>query len=261
MKRIISIGSLFFASGILFVACGTNQAEEEHIRSQGGVVSESYSYQFSENGCDTSKQSFSSMAAYCNGLADSSLNHGCALELRRQAFAEKQCPGSFESASSVISTSQSPLPDLKPVMPSGPASAVTPVILMFFRPTNPLRVDIVLNESRAGDLKAIVQSLDKSGSGMLSIRRNQGDVTISCKSMNDVTSCTFNLIASGQMLIDGSGFISRNMDLHDFSGVEALLETPNWTIPASFSDGKGRTLNWSMGNGKFSIDGRDGSSN
>lgn len=89
-----------FASTILFsmmafaVACSSNHSDS--TPSQRVEMSESYSYQFNENGCDTDKQSFSSVADYCLGLQNENVNHGCALDLREDAFQRQQCPGEFQ---------------------------------------------------------------------------------------------------------------------------------------------------------------------
>lgn len=55
----------------------------------GGGNSSSYSYQFVENGCDTGKHQFPSLAEYCNALKDNSLNNGCAYRMRMETYKQK----------------------------------------------------------------------------------------------------------------------------------------------------------------------------
>ncbi len=56
--------------------------------------SESKSYEFELNGCNTGKQTFESTEDYCAGLQDYNRNRGCAYELREQAF-KQSCAGEF----------------------------------------------------------------------------------------------------------------------------------------------------------------------
>jgi hypothetical protein len=51
-------------------------------------------YDFTDNGCDTKEHSFDSIQAYCQGLTSTSLNQGCALGLRQDAF-QRDCSGNF----------------------------------------------------------------------------------------------------------------------------------------------------------------------
>ena len=60
--------------------------------------SEAYSYQFSENGCDTGKHEFTSKDSLCSALADSALNNGCAYSLRESEYRAQGCSGSFTAA-------------------------------------------------------------------------------------------------------------------------------------------------------------------
>lgn len=69
--------------GLSVVACNGNSSS---------TIDSSLTYDYVENGCDTQKQSFSSYSDLCKGLENSSLNHGCAIDLRQQAFSQ-QCPG------------------------------------------------------------------------------------------------------------------------------------------------------------------------
>lgn len=46
----------------------------------------SLTYELVMNGCNTSRQQFSSIDGLCDGLQDEMLNHGCALDLRRLEF-------------------------------------------------------------------------------------------------------------------------------------------------------------------------------
>lgn len=59
--------------------------------------SESLSYQYSVNGCDTGKHDFSSNDEYCAGLKDyKGNNYGCAYSLRKDAYERASCAGTFE---------------------------------------------------------------------------------------------------------------------------------------------------------------------
>ena len=55
------------------------------------VAGGKYSYQFSDNGCDTGEHVFSSKADFCAALTDEALNQGCAPALRLQHF-QQACP-------------------------------------------------------------------------------------------------------------------------------------------------------------------------
>jgi hypothetical protein len=71
----------FVALALAFAAfgCGSN---------------DSRNYTFSEGSCSTNTHNFDSQAAYCQGLESTSLNNGCALDMREAAFA-RDCGGSF----------------------------------------------------------------------------------------------------------------------------------------------------------------------
>lgn len=90
VKRLVAIS--LFAGGM--VACsngGTGSGAKSSAVSQ--VHKESY--QFVENGCDTSKHDFSSSDAddvnkqLCNALQDDDLNNGCAADMRQQLYEQK----------------------------------------------------------------------------------------------------------------------------------------------------------------------------
>ena len=75
----ISFLILALSSSACLLSCGSN---------------DSRNYTFSENGCSTQTHSFDSQTAYCQGLESNSLNNGCAIDLREQAYA-RDCTGSF----------------------------------------------------------------------------------------------------------------------------------------------------------------------
>ena len=52
--------------------------------------SETFKYQFNDNGCDTGAQSFNDKDAYCAALKNEALNKGCAKESRDTLHA-KSC--------------------------------------------------------------------------------------------------------------------------------------------------------------------------
>lgn len=52
--------------------------------------SDKKTYKFEVNGCSTEQHSFDSDQTYCEGLRSDSLNHGCAEELRKEAY-QRDC--------------------------------------------------------------------------------------------------------------------------------------------------------------------------
>jgi hypothetical protein len=76
-----------FILGILFSSC-------DAITKSANGSSESFTYQLSENGCDTGKHSFGSLDDYCTGLENNSLNNNCAYNSRQSLFSQK-CNGTF----------------------------------------------------------------------------------------------------------------------------------------------------------------------
>lgn len=62
-----------------------------------GKKTESYSYKYSENGCDTGNHNFSSKADLCASLKDEKTNGGCAYATRKDRY-EKECGGSMDPA-------------------------------------------------------------------------------------------------------------------------------------------------------------------
>jgi hypothetical protein len=67
--------SFFLISG-----CGSSESKDE-----------SYKYRFTENGCDTGEQRFSSKQDYCGALKNDSLNNGCAATTRAKTFESAKC--------------------------------------------------------------------------------------------------------------------------------------------------------------------------
>ena len=47
---------------------------------------ESYSYDYTENGCNTGNHAFSELVQYCKALQDDNLNNGCASSMRQRAY-------------------------------------------------------------------------------------------------------------------------------------------------------------------------------
>ena len=80
-----SLKILFFV--FLLAGCGG----DDGINIEDKSNSESYSYDYTFNGCKTGKHSFSNKKDYCNGLADEGRNNGCAGQLRCGAFLENGC--------------------------------------------------------------------------------------------------------------------------------------------------------------------------
>ena len=66
------------------------------VLSVSACSKEEFSYDFTENGCATGKQTFDSKDAMCAGLRSDSRNNGCAVGSRRDKF-ERDCGGSFST--------------------------------------------------------------------------------------------------------------------------------------------------------------------
>lgn len=77
--------SMLFAMAFVLSACSAEVAGHKVIDT-GGQSKEDYSYEYTENGCPTQKQTFKSRNDYCNGLKDDQRNHYCARGLRYEAF-------------------------------------------------------------------------------------------------------------------------------------------------------------------------------
>lgn len=95
-KNLLAVVSLAFASS-LFAACGAS-VEVDGPGGSGGKIgggSESLSYEYEYNKCKTERHTFDSRDAYCKGLQNRALNHGCAIILREQDF-KQNCPGTFQ---------------------------------------------------------------------------------------------------------------------------------------------------------------------
>ncbi len=58
--------------------------------------SQSKTYEFEYNGCNTGSHTFASLKEYCEGLQNSALNQGCAQGMRRQEFKQEGCEGEFK---------------------------------------------------------------------------------------------------------------------------------------------------------------------
>jgi hypothetical protein len=80
-----------FSAGILLCAgfwgCGINFKNEKKT--------ESLTYRFQENGCDTGTVNYANDEDYCEALKNDSRNNFCASGMRYQAFRAKKCAGIF----------------------------------------------------------------------------------------------------------------------------------------------------------------------
>jgi hypothetical protein len=56
---------------------------------------QNYSYELSENGCSTGKQTFATKDDMCIGLKNNALNNNCAYSSRQSYFTGQSCTGSF----------------------------------------------------------------------------------------------------------------------------------------------------------------------
>ncbi len=86
---------------------------------------ESRSYEFTENGCATGKQSFSSNGEMCAALQNDALNKGCAPNLRERYF-KAQCPG--QTFKPENPTPPPPVTPPEPALPVEPPAPVNPVV-------------------------------------------------------------------------------------------------------------------------------------
>lgn len=91
----ISATILIVLSGIAVIAsCGVSHSSDDSASSNNS----SLSYQYSYNGCETGKHTFSSEKELCDGLVNESLNKNCASEIRYPDY-KRRCEqyGSLES--------------------------------------------------------------------------------------------------------------------------------------------------------------------
>jgi hypothetical protein len=79
MRLSLALSVVFLA----LTACGSDSKKHRD------VSNENYSYDYDVNGCKTGEHDFPSKEAYCKGLVDEELNHGCAFELREKTFANE----------------------------------------------------------------------------------------------------------------------------------------------------------------------------
>jgi hypothetical protein len=86
----ISFCTFLLASAALLAACGHGD-DKTTISSS----TQNLSYDYVENQCDTGSHSADSHDQLCNNLKDDALNKGCAYDLRKQAFSDDGCSGSF----------------------------------------------------------------------------------------------------------------------------------------------------------------------
>jgi hypothetical protein len=77
----------------LVSGCGHSDSGDSNASPDG-----TYTVEFDDNGCKTGKHVFNGFDNYCHGLEDDSLNRGCALSERQEAFVVGHCPGNFQSA-------------------------------------------------------------------------------------------------------------------------------------------------------------------
>ncbi len=82
-------------------ACGPNVSVHAGKDTSGGSggssttnSSESYSYSFEYNGCNTGTQVADSQLGYCQNLANDALNHHCAQWMPKDAFDKSHCTDS-----------------------------------------------------------------------------------------------------------------------------------------------------------------------
>lgn len=75
------------ALAVLLTACGS----DGKIGTKVSKTSEKYSYDFTDNGCKTNKQSSNSIDGLCRKLEDHALNNYCAYGMRAEEFKRYNC--------------------------------------------------------------------------------------------------------------------------------------------------------------------------
>jgi hypothetical protein len=75
------------AGALAVTSCGMEFRSDDHPFDQREKL---YTYQFSDNGCDTGKRQFEKHDEYCKALIDDAANRDCAHDLR-QAQWDKSC--------------------------------------------------------------------------------------------------------------------------------------------------------------------------
>lgn len=89
MKKLIL---LMFAICTVFLGCNPKMNPESYsakpqtFDAQQELVAASFSYRFSENGCDTGAQHFTDHARLCAALIDDAFNHWCAWQERHDKY-------------------------------------------------------------------------------------------------------------------------------------------------------------------------------
>jgi hypothetical protein len=77
---------VLFCSGFILSGCNSSSLLNPKVESQ------SFTYNFTENGCSTGEKVFSTNDAMCSALRDDVSNNYCAQDLRYQKF-QSDCPG------------------------------------------------------------------------------------------------------------------------------------------------------------------------
>lgn len=104
--RLVLKKSIFLIFIICLVGCSKTTNEqpqvstpEETPKKEEKPQSQIFKYNFKSDKqfCETGEQQFSSFESFCLGLADWAANNGCADEERKKEFAEKKCPGDYET--------------------------------------------------------------------------------------------------------------------------------------------------------------------
>jgi hypothetical protein len=95
---------------LAFVACGDVSKSTK---------SESLSYSFKVNGCDTGKKTFSDLASYCESLLNDEANNYCAVDMRQEMY-KQRCDG--------VSSNKNKSHNLDPSVPQEQSSGEQPAI-------------------------------------------------------------------------------------------------------------------------------------
>jgi len=94
MKRFPLI--LLLVTAVAVSSCGGDDKGDSATENKSGG-STTYTYELTENGCETGSHTFDSKTDYCEGLRSNNLNKGCAYSLRKYTYESNNCSGTFST--------------------------------------------------------------------------------------------------------------------------------------------------------------------
>lgn len=200
-----------------------NHSSSSDIKNE--ETSESYSYSYEVNRCQTGRQEFSSKDAYCAGLQNETLNKGCALTLRKKAFSE-MCSGTFQSSypSSTDGTQHSPQTSNQPDQDqiSNQAKVIPGYTSVKISEKEKQKIaNYFNNHSMAiGTSKLDVPVFSRSNNGI----RSSQLLFVSCAESLD--SALFNRLNGAILLRDSTLMITRDLSYQFGDGTSASAAQP-----------------------------------